>query len=192
MEPAIKDIKEAASRLRDGGVVAFPTETVYGLGADAFSDAAVSRVFALKGRPSRNPLIVHVSGPLMAKRVTATWPVEAQRLADAFWPGPLSIVLPKRPEVPDIVTGGMGSASVAVRCPDHPTALALLYEFGSPLVGPSANLSGSISPTTAAHVRAAFSEQDVLVLDGGPCATGIESTVAVSYTHLTLPTNREV
>lgn len=177
MNPTIDDIKSAAAALREGRVVAFPTETVYGLGAHAFSAAAVARVFELKGRPSFNPLIVHVSGPEMARRVVADWPDAARALAVAFWPGPLSIVLPKRPELPESVTGGPGSTSVAVRCPDHPIALALLYELGAPLVGPSANLSGSVSPTTAQHVRASFSPADVLTLDGGPCAAGIESTV---------------
>lgn len=176
-EMGMVDLSAAVARLKRGGVVAFPTETVYGLGADAFNADAVKRVFELKGRPSRNPLIVHVSGPEMARRVAADWPTGANRLASAFWPGPLSIVLPKKAEVSDIVTGGVGSTSVAVRCPDHPVALALLYEFGRPLVGPSANKSGSISPTTAAHVRRSFSESDVLVLDGGTCSTGIESTV---------------
>ncbi|MBC7772339.1 MAG: threonylcarbamoyl-AMP synthase [Pyrinomonadaceae bacterium] len=177
MSPTIQEIKAAAAILRQDKVVAFPTETVYGLGAHAFSPAAVARVFALKGRPSFNPLIVHVSGPDMARRVVSSWPDAARQLAMHCWPGPLSIVLPKHPDVPESVTGGPGSTSVAVRCPDHPIALALLYEFGAPLVGPSANLSGTVSPTTADHVRTAFSSTDVLVLDGGPCATGIESTV---------------
>jgi L-threonylcarbamoyladenylate synthase len=156
-------------------VVAFPTETVYGLGADAFNEHAIARVFELKGRPSNNPLIVHVSSAEMARRVVAEWPREAQLAAKAFWPGPLSIVLPKTDLVPAIVTGG--GPNVAVRCPDHPTTLALLEAFGGPLVGPSANVSGRVSPTTAGHVREAFSEEDVLVLDGGPCRGGIESTV---------------
>jgi L-threonylcarbamoyladenylate synthase len=176
MTHASGDIGEAVRRLRQGGVVAFPTETVYGLGADALSPAAVAKVFTLKGRPSNNPLIVHVTGPEMAARVCA-WDDRASRLARAFWPGPLSIVLPKRENVPGAVTGG--GPGVAVRCPDHPVALALLFEFDSPLVGPSANLSGQVSPTTAAHVRQTWSEDEVFVLDGGPCRDGIESTVVV-------------
>lgn len=168
------DIQKAVERLREGGVVAFPTETVYGLGADALSPHAVAKVFALKGRPANNPLIVHVTGPDMAAHV-AYWNDKAARLARAFWPGPLSIILPKRDNVPRSVTGG--GKSVAVRCPDHPVALALLFEFDSPLVGPSANLSGQVSPTRAEHVRAAWSEEQVPVLEGGACRAGIESTV---------------
>jgi len=172
---SIPDISAAIDRLRTGGVVAFPTETVYGLGADAFNQAAVRRVFQLKGRPAINPLIVHVSGPEMATRVVAEWTDDAAALARAFWPGPLTIVLPKADRVPAIVTAG--GPTVGVRCPDHPVALALLFGLGSPLVGPSANLSGQISPTDAEHVRQSFRPEDVLVLEGGPCRTGIESTV---------------
>ena len=165
----------AVERLRAGGVVAFPTETVYGLGADALSDGAVRRVFELKGRPATNPLIVHVADEGMARRVVAGWTDEAHALADAFWPGPLTIVLARADVVPDAVTAG--GPTVGVRCPDHELALALLETFGAPLVGPSANRSGHVSPTTADHVRAEFDEADVLVLDGGPCRAGIESTV---------------
>lgn len=168
-------IQEAARRLRAGRLVAFPTETVYGLGADALSEAAVARVFAAKGRPSHNPLIVHVASIEMAKRVTAAWPAEAQELAQAFWPGPLTIVLPKHESVPGIVTAG--GPTVAVRRPRHPIAQRLLEAFNGPMVGPSANLSGFVSPTTAWHVHQAFADKDVLVLDGGPCEVGIESTV---------------
>lgn len=175
MSGTIGDITTAARILREGGVVAFPTETVYGLGADAFNERAVARVYELKGRPKRNPLIVHVSGPEMARRVVSTWTDDAEALAREFWPGPLSIILPKSPALPEIVTAG--GPSVAVRCPFHPTALALLFEFESPLVGPSANLSGQVSPTTAQHVRQAFPEDDVFVLEGGACTGGIESTV---------------
>jgi L-threonylcarbamoyladenylate synthase len=177
MSTPLEQIRLGARRLREGGVVAFPTETVYGLGADALSEAAVARVYELKGRPRRNPLIVHVAGPEMARQVVAAgaWTDEAELLARRFWPGPLSIILARSPALPEIVTAGSGG--VAVRCPDHPTALALLFEFGGPLVGPSANPSGRVSPTTAAHVREAFDERDVLVLDGGACAGGIESTV---------------
>lgn len=175
MSAGPEEIAAAVQRLRRGGAVAFPTETVYGLGADAMNAAAVARVFALKGRPPTNPLIVHVSGEAMARTVAAAWPEEAGRLAAAFWPGPLTLVLPRGPDVPEAVTAG--GITVAVRCPDHPLTLALLEALGCPLVGPSANPSGRTSPTTAAHVREAFSEEDVYVLDGGPCRGGIESTV---------------
>jgi L-threonylcarbamoyladenylate synthase len=179
MSAEAQTIQFAADRLRAGGLVAFPTETVYGLGADAFSEAAVRKVFELKGRPGNNPLIVHVEDEAMARRVVAQWPRRAAELARAFWPGPLSIILPKRAELPDMVTGGRRAegTGVAVRCPDHPVALALLRAFGGPLVGPSANPSGRVSPTTAAHVREAFKEDEVMVLDGGACRAGIESTV---------------
>ncbi len=169
-----EDIAEAVAHLRQGGLVAFPTETVYGLGADAFDAAAVARVFELKGRPATNPLIVHVSDEAMARGVVGEWTRDAAILAKAFWPGPLTIVLPKADRVPAIVTAGGGS--VGVRCPDHLVTLSLLEAFG-PLVGPSANPSGRVSPTTAAHVRASFSPEQVMVLDGGPCRAGIESTV---------------
>lgn len=158
--------------------MAFPTETVYGLGADARSPEAVARVFALKGRPSNNPLIVHVADEAMARSLAGAWPSEAQRLAQAFWPGPLTIVVPRaegETQIPDIVTAG--GASVALRCPDHPIALGLLRAFGGPLVGPSANRSGCISPTLAEHVRREFPGDEPLILDGGPCRRGIESTV---------------
>lgn len=168
-------LADACARLRSGGVVAFPTETVYGLGADALNSLAVARVFALKSRPWNNPLIVHAADTAMAQRCVSVWSDDAERLAAAFWPGPLSIVLPKASNIPPIVTGG--GDGVAVRCPDHPLTLELLHAFGSPLVGPSANPSGRVSPTTAKHVRASFAEADVLVLDGGACVGGIESTV---------------
>lgn len=179
MASTFEDIARAVETLRSGGVVAFPTETVYGLGADAMNAAAVERVYALKGRPRINPLIVHVSGPEMASRVVApgAWTTDAAALARAFWPGPLSIVLPRHERVPDLVTAG--ASTVAVRCPDHSVALALLFDFGAPLVGPSANLSGQVSPTTAEHVRASFAAEDVPVLEGGACRGGIESTVVL-------------
>jgi L-threonylcarbamoyladenylate synthase len=181
LSTTIPDISAAIERLRAGGVVAFPTETVYGLGADALNESAVRRVFALKGRPSNNPLIVHVSGPEMAAKLVREWTPDADALARMYWPGPLTMVLPRaasgaeKLRVPDVVTGG--GETVAVRCPDHPVALALLFGLGSPLVGPSANPSGTVSPTMAAHVSEAFKPEDVLVLEGGPCRAGIESTV---------------
>ncbi len=169
------EIAEAVRRLRAGGVVAFPTETVYGLGADALNESAVRRVYELKGRPANNPLIVHVSDAAMAERLAGEWPARARELAARFWPGALTIVVKKAMNVPGIVTAGGGT--VALRCPDHPVALELLLAFGGPLVGPSANPSGRVSPTTAAHARAAFDQREVMVLDGGACARGIESTV---------------
>jgi L-threonylcarbamoyladenylate synthase len=169
------ELDAAIERLSRGGMVAFPTETVYGLGTDAFDQLAVSRVFALKGRPDRNPLIVHVANVAMARLAVATWPREAELLAERFWPGPLTIVLPKAPAIPENVSGG--GPNVGVRCPDHPVTLELLRTFGRPLVGPSANPSGRISPTAASHVKAYFAPQQVLVLDGGACRAGIESTV---------------
>lgn len=161
--------------LAAGQLVAFPTETVYGLGADALNADAISRVYTLKGRPSNNPLIVHVSEESMAQRVVRDWPDTATTLARAFWPGPLTLVLPRAGQVPDTVTAG--GDTVAVRCPEHPVALALIEAFGNPIVGPSANPSGYISPTTPEHVRDAFAHDDLLVLDGGHCRAGIESTV---------------
>jgi L-threonylcarbamoyladenylate synthase len=184
----------AAAHLRAGGLVAFPTETVYGLGADATNAAAVARVFAAKGRPSHNPLIVHVDGEAMARGLVERWTADARKLADSFWPGPLSIVLPRTPLIPDLVTGGGGG--VAIRCPDHALTRRLIAAAGVPLVGPSANKSGFVSPTSAEHVRREFEHAVVLqesagpatthplagpdtifVLDGGACVTGIESTV---------------
>lgn len=173
------EIDRAAGHLRAGGLVAFPTETVYGLGADALNEAAVRRVFALKGRPSSNPLIVHVADEAGARRVAADWPRRAELLAARFWPGPLTLVVPARPDLPPEVTAGL--QTVGIRCPDHPQALALLRGFGGPLVGPSANPSGQLSPTCAEHVRADFGPAiaagELMVLDGGPCRAGIESTV---------------
>ncbi len=167
-------VAEAAAQLRAGGVVAFPTETVYGLGADAFNERAVARVFELKGRPRFDPLIVHVAETADVETVASAFPAEARRLAEAFWPGPLTLVLPKREAVPDLVTAGLGT--VGVRRPGHETAQALIAAAQTPIAAPSANRFGRISPTTAQHVRAEFGDA-VGVLDGGPCATGVESTV---------------
>jgi L-threonylcarbamoyladenylate synthase len=168
-------IATAAAVLRAGGLVAFPTETVYGLGADALNPDAVRKVFELKGRPHRNPLIVHVADIATARAVASEWPPLAQRLAERFWPGPLTIVVPKHASIPTDVTAG--TPTVGIRCPDHPMALDLLRAFGGPLVAPSANPSGFVSPTTADHVREGFPGAELLVLDGGPCRAGIESTV---------------
>jgi L-threonylcarbamoyladenylate synthase len=167
-------VRDAARRIREGGVVAFPTETVYGLGANALDAAAVARVFELKGRPPESPLIVHVASLEQAREVVADWPPPAEELGRRWWPGPLTLVLPKRAAIPDIVTAGL--PTVGVRVPDHPLALALIREAGVPVAAPSANRFTGLSPTTAEHVRAAFGDQ-VEVLDGGPTRVGIESTV---------------
>lgn len=166
-------IAEAARRIRAGGVVAFPTETVYGLAADALNPDAVRTVFEMKGRPESQPMSVIVSGTRMAQRVVKSWPERAKVLANRFWPGPLTIVVRRSPDLPYQVSAGRDG--VGLRCPDHPIALALLETCGFPLLGPSANRSGQPSPTSAEHVRRSF--PDLLVLDGGPCRTGIESTI---------------
>jgi L-threonylcarbamoyladenylate synthase len=177
-------ISDAARILREGGVVAFPTETVYGLGANALDVDAVQRVYTLKGRPSTSPLIVHVSSIEMARTLVVEWPPLAEELAQRYWPGPLTLVLPKQPKIPDIVTAGL--PTVGIRIPSHPIALALIKEAGLRLAAPSANKFTGISPTTAAHVREAFGDA-VPVIDGGPCQVGIESTVvAIDGETLTL------
>jgi len=169
------DIERAVSILRAGGLVAFPTETVYGLGADATNAAAVGKIYAAKGRPSTNPLIAHVADAAVARRYAAEWPDAAEALARAFWPGPLTLVLPRGGAiVPEAAAGGK---TVALRAPDHPLALALLRAFDGPVAAPSANRSTRVSPTTARHVREELGDAVDLILDGGPCAVGIESTV---------------
>jgi L-threonylcarbamoyladenylate synthase len=167
-------IKEATERIRAGEVVAFPTETVYGLGANALDAAAVARIYELKGRPATSPLIVHAASIEMARTLVSEWPPEAEQLAHRYWPGPLTLVLPKSPAIPDIVTAGL--LTVGVRVPNHPLALALIQEASVPLAAPSANRFMGLSATTAEHVREAFGDV-VPVLDGGPCQVGIESTV---------------
>ena len=169
------EVAEAAASLRAGGVVAFPTETVYGLGANAFDARAVARVFEIKRRPRFDPLIVHVSSVEEARSIVMDFPRAARELAARFWPGPLTLVLPKGPRIPDIVTAGL--PNVAVRIPDHPLALALIRETDAPLAAPSANPFGRISPTTAEHVRKQLGRDMDRVLDGGPCRVGIESTI---------------
>jgi L-threonylcarbamoyladenylate synthase len=181
-------IAQAVALLRRGRVVAIPTETVYGLAADTFNPAAIERVFALKGRPFNNPLIAHVLDWKQAARLTTLGDDDgrdssatrrssiAHELARRFWPGPLTLVLPRAADVPGIATAGL--ETIAIRCPSHPAARSLLEAFGGPLSAPSANRSGSVSPTTAAHVARDFAEaDDLLILDGGPCDVGIESTV---------------
>jgi L-threonylcarbamoyladenylate synthase len=166
----------AAAILRSGGLVAFPTETVYGLGADATNVEAVGRIFVAKGRPSTNPLICHVADEAMARRYAAVWPEEASKLAAAFWPGPLTLVLPRTQDIVPAVTARLDS--VGLRAPDHPLTLQLLRIVDRPIAGPSANKSNHVSPTTADHVRAEFAAGEVdMILDGGPCTVGIESTV---------------
>ncbi len=168
-------IAEAAAILQEGGLVAFPTETVYGLGANALDAAAVARIFEAKGRPSRNPIIVHVTGAEAARALASSWPATAEQLADRFWPGPLTLVLPKNPVVPDIVTAG--GPNVGLRAPAQPIAQALLRAASVPIAAPSANLSTYISATTAQHVLRSLGGQIDLILDGGPTSAGIESTV---------------
>jgi L-threonylcarbamoyladenylate synthase len=168
----ISRIKTAAELLRAGRLVAFPTETVYGLGANALDAAAVARIFVAKGRPRTSPLIVHVENAAMAQELALEWPETAAGLAAHFWPGPLTIIVPKREIVPDIVTAGL--PSVGLRMPAHPIALALLKEAGIPLAAPSANRFTELSPTAAEHVPEGLCD---MVLDGGRCTVGIESTV---------------
>ena len=168
------DVPTAAAALKAGLLVGMPTETVYGLAADALDAQAVLRVFAAKGRPSFDPLIVHVADPAQAWEVAEPSP-RARRLAERFWPGPLTLVLPRRACIPDVVTSGLDT--VGVRCPDHPLARALIRATGRPLAAPSANRFGRISPTTAAHVVEQLGAAIAGVLDGGPCRVGVESTV---------------
>src|SRR5436190_5496071 len=172
-EPAV--IKHAAKLLHDGELVVFPTETVYGLGADAFQPAALERIFAAKGRPLSDPLIVHIADEHELELLTTTIPTEAKRLAREFWPGPLTLILPRGPRVPLLVTAGL--ETVAIRMPRHPVALALINALGSPLAAPSANRFTHVSPTTAQHVFADLSGRVPLILDAGPCEIGVESTV---------------
>jgi L-threonylcarbamoyladenylate synthase len=184
IDPAHPDpaaIRRAADVIRAGGLVAFPTETVYGLGANALDAKAVGRIFAAKGRPAHNPLIVHVADEDQARRVADGWPEAAEKLADAFWPGPLTLVLPRSVAVSERVTAG--GVTVAVRCPVHPVARSLILAAGVPIAAPSANHSGELSPTRAEHVTV---EGVDLILDGGPCSGGIESTVV----DVTRPTVR--
>jgi L-threonylcarbamoyladenylate synthase len=172
-EPEI--IARAAAILRDGGLVAFPTETVYGLGANALHATAVARIFAAKGRPANNPLIVHIAESSSVRGIAADWPEVASRLAKRFWPGPLTLVLPRRSGVPEIVTAG--GATVAVRQPAHPVARSLILAAGLPLAAPSANRSSRLSPTRVEHVARDLAGRIDLILDAGPTSGGLESTV---------------
>lgn len=168
-------LDRAAEILANGGLVAVPTETVYGLAAIATDAAAVERIFAAKGRPATNPLIVHVADVAMARNLAAMWPAAAERVALALWPGPISVVVPRGPLIPDAVTAG--GPTVALRCPAQRLTRLLIEKLGAPLAAPSANRSLAVSPTTAAHVLDSLGNRVDLILDGGPCARGIESTV---------------
>jgi L-threonylcarbamoyladenylate synthase len=169
-------IVEAARLIRDGGLVAFPTETVYGLGADATNAAAIAKIYAAKGRPSFNPLIAHLADPEAARREGVFF-VAASKLAERFWPGPLTLVVPgaEGSRISDLARAGL--RSVGLRVPAHPIAHALLVEVGRPIAAPSANRSGHVSPVSADHVIEDLGDKIDLVLDGGPCAVGIESTI---------------
>ncbi len=177
LAPTAEALAEAARILAQGGIVAFPTETVYGLGANALDEDAVARIFSAKGRPAANPLIVHVESEAAARALAGRWPEAAARLAAAHWPGPLTLVVEKTDVIPAAVTAG--GETVGLRVPAHPVALALLRACGLPLAAPSANRSEAISPTTARHVADSLGPfvDDLLILDGGPCRVGIESTV---------------
>jgi L-threonylcarbamoyladenylate synthase len=169
-------IADAARFLRQGGLVAFPTETVYGLGADATNDLAVAAVFSTKGRPTFNPLIMHVPGLAVAERF-GRFDARAKALVQAFWPGPLTLVVPRAADCPVSHLATAGLQSIALRCPAHPVALQLIADARAPIAAPSANRSGHVSPTTAAHVEADLGPLLDVILDGGPCEVGLESTI---------------
>lgn len=169
------DVGRAATLIAQGKLVAFPTETVYGLGANALDVNAVAAVFAAKGRPHFDPLIVHVATLAAARELTTGFPDAAVRLAERFWPGPLTLVLPKVERIPDLVTAGL--PTVALRVPSHPLALQLIEQAAVPIAAPSANLFGYVSPTTAQHVAEQLGDRIDAILDGGPCTVGVESTV---------------
>ena len=168
-------IGEAAAVIRSGGLVAFPTETVYGLGANALDPEAIERIFAAKGRPAYNPLIAHAADADAARELSTDWSPAAGRLAEAFWPGPLTLVVPRRPDIPARLTAGL--PTVALRVPRHPVALALLEAAGVPIAAPSANPFTRVSPTLASHVVKGLGSRVDMVLDAGPAQLGIESTV---------------
>ena len=168
-------VRAASDLLRSGKLVALPTETVYGLAANAWDPNAVSRIFEIKGRPAHNPIIVHIASLEMAQCCVSLWPPIAENLARAFWPGPLTLVLPRSKEIPDLVTAG--GPTVGVRWPSHPFIQAVIRECGFPLAAPSANLSNQLSPTNAAHVQKSLGNKIPLVIDGGQSQVGIESTV---------------
>ena len=167
-------IKQAAEHIRAGELVAFPTETVYGLGADASNDAAVAKIFAAKGRPADHPLIVHIASAAQVLDYASSVPPFAEALMAAFWPGPLTVILPRKPGVATAAAGGQNS--IGLRCPAHPLALEFLKACNTGVAGPSANKFGRVSPTTAQHVRQEFGDA-LMLLDGGPCSVGIESSI---------------
>jgi len=169
------EIETAVQALRDGELVAFPTETVYGLGANAQNPAAVQKIFAVKGRPPNHPVIVHLDSPRFLHRWVREVPESATRLAESFWPGPLTMVMPRAANVHDVITGGQDS--IAIRVPAHPMAQQLLTAFGGGIAAPSANRFGRLSPTRAEHVREEFGETVRVILDGGECQIGLESTI---------------
>jgi len=175
-EPTAQSVAEAARLLREGQLVAFPTETVYGLGGDATNDRAVAAIFEAKGRPQFNPLISHVLDAAAAQKFVR-WNDTAEKLAARLWPGPLTLVLPRSPGSPISLLATAGLDSVAIRAPSHPVAQALIRAAGLPIAGPSANRSGAVSPTRAEHVAESLGERVPLILDGGPCLVGVESTV---------------
>ena len=175
IHPEVELLREGSEWLRSGELVAFPTETVYGLGANALDALACEKIFRVKGRPQDNPLIVHVSNRAMANKLVEGWTPEAELCVQHFWPGPLTLVLPKTALVPDVVTAGL--ANVAVRVPNHPVALGLIEETGLPIAAPSANLSGKPSPTSGSHVWRDMKGKIPLILDAGACQVGVESTV---------------
>lgn len=175
VRPTAQAVIQAAALLRAGELVALPTETVYGLGADAANPRAVAKIFAAKDRPADHPLIVHLADTTQIGDWARDVPDAALALARAFWPGPLTLILPKTAQVPDIVTGGQDT--VGLRVPDHPVALELLRAFGGGIAAPSANRFGRISPTTAQHVEEELGARVAMILDGGPCDVGIESTI---------------
>ena len=174
--PTAESVAEAAALLRDGGLVAFPTETVYGLGGDATNERAVAAIFEAKGRPEFNPLISHVLDATAAQTLVR-WSETAERLARRFWPGPLTLVLPRGPSSPISLLATAGLDTVAIRAPAHPVAQALIRAAGRPIAAPSANRSGAISPTRAEHVAESLGDRVPMILDGGPCLVGVESTV---------------
>ena len=176
--PIITDIDRAAAALRSGQLVAFATETVYGLGANALDINAVARIFEAKNRPHFDPLIVHIAEESWLTRLTTDVPISARKLIDAFWPGPLTLVLPKTDIVPDLVTSGL--PDVAIRMPSHEQARQLLLAADLPIAAPSANPFGQLSPTTAEHVASTLGDRIELILDGGPCSVGVESTVVLT------------
>ena len=184
LQPEKEKITLAAEILRQGGVVAFPTETVYGLGANGLEQQAVEKIFQAKGRPSDNPLILHVASWEEVGKLVSAWPREAEILARKFWPGPLTMVLPKKGHIPSAVTAGLDT--VAVRIPNHPVALALIRQAGIPLAAPSANLSGKPSPTTACHVLKDLWGKIDMIIDGGSTGIGLESTVIDLTTNVPL------